>query len=45
MITKEDFKIVFENWEWIVEAQTEGLSYEDLLFQPKPGGNCMLWVV
>ncbi len=45
MITKEDFKILFENWQWIIEAQTEGLSQEDLLFQPQPGGNCMLWVL
>ena len=45
MITKEDFKILFENWEWIIDVQTEGLSHEDLLFQPQPGGNCMLWVL
>jgi uncharacterized damage-inducible protein DinB len=45
MITKEDFKILFENWQWIVDAQTEGLSQEDLLLQPQPGGNCMLWVL
>lgn len=45
MITKEDFKILFENWEWIVEVQTQGLSYEDLFLQPQPGGNCMLWVL
>jgi len=45
MITKEDFKILFETWEWIVDVQTQGLSYQDLLLQPQPGGNCMLWVL
>lgn len=45
MITKEDFKVLFETWQWIVEVQTEGLSQADLLFQPQPGGNCMLWVL
>ena len=45
MITKEDFKILFETWQWIMEVQTDGLSQEDLLLQPQPGGNCMLWVL
>jgi hypothetical protein len=45
MITKEDFKTLFETWEWIVDVQTEGLSRQDLLIQPQPGGNCMLWVL
>lgn len=45
MITKEDFKILFETWQWVVEVQTEGLSQKDLMLQPQPGGNCMLWVL
>lgn len=45
MITKEDFKIMFETWQWVVEVQTEGLSQKDLMLQPQPGGNCMLWVL
>jgi len=45
MITKEDFKNLFETWQWIVEVQTDGLGHEDLLLQPQPGGNCMLWVL
>ncbi len=45
MITKEDFKVLFETWQWIVEVQTEGLSQADLLLQPQPGGNCMMWVL
>ena len=45
MITKEDFKVLFETWQWIVNIQSAGLSREDLLLQPQPGGNCMLWVL
>ena len=45
MITKEDFKDLFNTWEWILDVQTKDLSQEDLLTQPQPGGNCMLWVL
>lgn len=45
MIEKEDFKVLFETWQWVLNVQTEGLSQADLLFQPQPGGNCMLWVL
>ncbi|MEL7627138.1 MAG: DinB family protein [Anaerolineaceae bacterium] len=45
MITKEDFKSLFETWQSIIDVQTEGLTREDLLLQPKPGGNCMLWIL
>lgn len=45
MITKEDFKVLFETWKWVVEVQTEGMTREEMLIQPQPGGNCMLWVL
>ena len=45
MITKNDFKTLFETWEWIVDVQTQGLSYQDLFLQPQPGGNSMMWVL
>ena len=45
MISKEDFKDLFNTWEWILDVQTKDLSQEDLLIQPQPGGNCMLWVL
>lgn len=45
MFTKQDFKILFENWEWVIDVETEGLSRQDLLIQPQPGGNCMMWVL
>lgn len=45
MISKEDFKDLFNTWEWILDVQTKDLSQEDLLTQPQPGGNCMLWVL
>ncbi|MBP7213849.1 MAG: DinB family protein [Anaerolineaceae bacterium] len=45
MITKEDFKDLFSTWGRILDMQTKDLSQEDLLIQPQPGGNCMLWVL
>lgn len=45
MITKEDFKNLFGTWQWVINSQTEGLSFEDMLLQPQPGGNSMLWVL
>ena len=45
MISKEDFKDLFNTWERILDMQTKDLSQEDLLIQPQPGGNCMLWVL
>ncbi|NLE83368.1 MAG: DinB family protein [Chloroflexi bacterium] len=45
MISKDDFKILFKTWQWIMEVQTEGLSQGDLLIQPRPGGNSMHWVL
>lgn len=29
----------------LIKVQTEGLSQEDTLLQPRPGGNCMNWVL
>mgnify|MGYP000853781159 FL=1 len=45
MISKDDFKVLFKTWQWIMEVQTEGLSQGNLLIQPQPGGNSMLWVL
>lgn len=45
MISKEDYKSLFNTWERILDMQTKDLSQDDLLIQPQPGGNCMLWVL
>ena len=45
MISKEDYKDLFSTWRRIMDMQTKDLSQEDLLIQPQPGGNCMLWVL
>jgi hypothetical protein len=29
----------------VVKLNVEGLSHEDSLIQPRPGGNCLNWVV
>lgn len=33
------------NTHWTVQANTEGLTHQESLIQPHPGGNCMNWVV
>lgn len=33
------------NTHWTVRVNTEGLTHEQSLIQPHPGGNCMNWVV
>lgn len=30
---------------WVVKANIEGLTQEDSVVQPQPGGNCLNWVV
>ena len=45
MISKEDYKSLFSTWERVLDMQTKDLGQDDLLIQPQPGGNCMLWVL
>ena len=45
MISKEDYKDLFNTWQRVLDMQTKDLSQKDLLIQPQPGGNCMLWVL
>lgn len=45
MITKTDFVTIFDSWARVFDLQTEGLSREDLFFQPQPGGNCIYWTL
>ena len=45
MIRIEDYSKLL-SWELeIMKKQTAGLSQEDSLMQPQPGGNCMNWVM
>ena len=45
MIRIEDYSKLL-SWELeIMKNQTSGLSQEDSLIQPQPGGNCMNWVM
>ncbi len=45
MIKIEDYSKLL-NWELeIMKNQTAGLSQEESLIQPQPGGNCMNWVM
>lgn len=45
MIYIEDYSKLL-SWELeIIKKQTAGLSQEDSLIQPQPGGNCMNWVM
>jgi uncharacterized damage-inducible protein DinB len=36
---------VLQRNERILDAQLDGLSEEDLLLQPQPGGNCANWIL
>lgn len=45
MIDRYEFaKVINEGLDTLLQ-QTEGLSHEDSLIQPQPGGNCLNWVV
>jgi len=45
LIRIEDYSKLL-SWELeIMKNQTSGLSQEDSLIQPQPGGNCMNWVM
>lgn len=45
MIPIADFKKILAFQQEIIEEQTDGLTQEDTLIQPQPGGNCMNWVL
>jgi hypothetical protein len=45
MIRIEDFSKMLSGELEIVERQTEGLTHEESLIQPQPGGNCLNWVM
>jgi len=45
MINKYEFAEIMAEGLGVLKAQTEGLSHEDSLIQPQPGGNCLNWVV
>jgi hypothetical protein len=30
---------------WVIKANIEGMTHEDSVVQPQPGGNCLNWVV
>ena len=45
MINSEEFSKMLSFELDIVKTQTAGLSQEDSLLQPEPGGNCLNWVM
>ena len=45
MITKDDFAKMLSGELDILSRQTEGLTHEEGLLQPQPGGNCLNWVM
>jgi hypothetical protein len=45
MITKDDFAKLLSFDLDILNKQTEGLTQQDSLLQPQPGGNCLNWVM
>jgi len=45
MITKDDFTKMLSHELDILSSQTEGLTHEEGLLQPQPGGNCLNWVI
>jgi hypothetical protein len=45
MIHIEDFSKMLSGELEILRSQTAGLSHEESLIQPKPGGNCLNWIL
>ena len=45
MITKDDFAKMLSGELDILSRQTEGLTHQESLLQPQPGGNCLNWVM
>lgn len=45
LITKNEFAKMLSGEQEILLKQTDGLSHEDSLLQPQPGGNCLNWVM
>ena len=45
MITKDEFTKLLSHELDILNRQTEGLTHQESLLQPQPGGNCLNWVV
>jgi hypothetical protein len=45
MITKDDFAKMLSGELDILRRQTEGLTHQESLLQPQPGGNCLNWVM
>jgi len=45
MITKDDYAKMLSGEHEIMLNQTDGLTHEDSLIQPQPGGNCLNWVM
>ncbi len=45
MITKDEYSSMIAMEHGILHKQIEGLTHEDSLIQPQPGGNCLNWVM
>lgn len=45
MITIHDLQRILEMENEIIHDQVSGLTQEESLFQPQPGGNCLNWVI
>ena len=45
MITKDDYAKMLLGEHEIMLKQTDGLTHDDSLIQPQPGGNCLNWVM
>jgi hypothetical protein len=45
MITKDDFAKMLSDELDILLKQTNGLTHQESLLQPQPGGNCLNWVL
>lgn len=45
MITIRNLQRIFEMENEIIHDQVNGLTQEDSLLQPQPGGNCLNWVL
>ncbi|MEN8376004.1 MAG: DinB family protein [Gemmatimonadota bacterium] len=45
MNAKDELRRQFEFLYYTVDVNTEGLSQEDSLRQPEPGGNCANWIL
>jgi hypothetical protein len=45
MITKDEFARMLSHELDILSRQMEGITHQESLFQPQPGGNCLNWVI